>query len=90
MRPVEWTAVIAGLVLHLAIGVVPFAASGLVAPLWGVVVLFVWWAVMLGVAVRLVRAQPRRPLLVPLVPVVALVGWFAFMSFGGAVLGWTA
>ena len=27
--------------LHLAVGVVPYAASGLVAPLWGVIALFV-------------------------------------------------
>jgi hypothetical protein len=77
-----------GFALHLVIGFVPFAVSGLVAPLWGVVVLGAFWVAMLAVAVVLVRR--RRPLLVPLVPVASLLGWFAFVSFGSAVLGWTA
>ena len=78
----------AGVVLHLVTGVFPFAASGLIAPLWGVVVLYVWWVALLGVAIRLVRT--RRLRLVLAVPFVAVAGWFALMWFGGAVLGWTA
>ena len=77
-----------GIVLHLAIGLVPFAVTGLIAPLWAVAVLWVFWLAMLAVAIWPVRRQ--RPVLVPLVPVASLVGWFAFTSFGGAVLGWTA
>ena len=88
MGGVDKVAVGVGTVAHVVIGAVPFAVSGLVAPLWGVVVLGVWWAVCLGAIVGLVRRH--RPRLVPLVPVVALAGWFAFVSFGEAVLGWTA
>jgi hypothetical protein len=83
-------AAVAGVLLHLVIGAVPFAVSGLVAPLWGVVVLFVWWLALAATIVRLLLGADRRPRLAPLVPVVALAGWFAFVSFGGAVLGWTA
>ena len=88
MRVAEKIAVVVGIVLHLVIGAVPFAVSGLVAPLWGVVVLWAFWLLMLGLAVWPVRRQ--RPLLVPLVPAVSLAVWFAVMGFGGAVLGWTA
>lgn len=77
-----------GIALHLLAGVFPFAASGLIAPLWGVVVLYLWWLALLAVAVRFVRT--RRWRLVLAVPFVAVAGWFALMSFGGAVLGWTA
>ena len=78
----------AGIVLHLVAGVFPFAASGLIAPLWGVVVLYLWWLALLAVAIRLVRT--RRWRLVLAVPFAAVAGWFALMSLGGAVLGWTA
>jgi hypothetical protein len=77
-----------GFMLHLAIGFVPFAVTGLVAPLWGVLVLGVFWVAMLAVAVVLTRR--RRAILVPLVPVASLAGWFGFVSLGSAVFGWTA
>lgn len=79
----------AGFVLHLAIGAVPFAVTGLVAPPWAVTVVLAYWATLLVVAIRLARDERRRPYVIA-VPVVALIGWFAFVSFGGAVLGWTA
>jgi hypothetical protein len=77
-----------GIALHLLAGVFPFAVSGLIAPLWGVVVLYAMWLAMLGVAVQLARTGRLR--LVLAVPFAAVVAWFAVMSFGGAVLGWTA
>ena len=86
----EKVAAALAVVLHLLIGVFPFAASGLLVPLWGVVVLGASWLAMAVVLVRLVRGDRRRPLLAPLVPVAALAGWFAFVSFGEAVFGWTA
>jgi hypothetical protein len=88
VRAVDKVAVGVGFVVHLGIGLVPFAVSGLVAPLWAVVALFGFWALMLAVAVMLVCR--RRPVLVPLVPVASLLGWFGFVTFGSAVLGWTA
>lgn len=78
-------AVVAGLA-HLVVGFY-YLASGLMAPLWAVVLLGVWWVILTYVGVRLVQ---RRSYLVLLVPVVAIATWFAVMSFGGAVLGWTA
>lgn len=77
-----------GVALHLLAGAFPFAVSGLIAPLWGVVVLYAIWLALLGVAVQLVRTGRLR--LVLLVPFAAVVAWFTVMSFGGAVLGWTA
>lgn len=64
-----------------------YLASGLVAPLWAVIALLVVWAVLLVVAIRLLRT---RPVLVLLVPVVAYIIWFAAISAGEAWLGWTA
>lgn len=79
-----------GAVLHLAVGVFPYAASGLVVPVWGVVVLYGCWLALAVVLVRLLRGPARRPLLAPAIPVVAIAVWFAFVSLGGALLDWTA
>ena len=64
-----------------------YLASGLVAPLWAVALLLVWWAVLTVAGVRLVR---NRSYLVLLVPVAAAATWFGVLWFGGEVLGWTA
>ncbi|MFC7246635.1 hypothetical protein ACFQO7_29495 [Catellatospora aurea] len=75
-----------GVLAHLVL--LPFyLASGLVAPLWAVIVLVAVWAALLVLAIRWWRT---RPLLVPLAPVVALAVWFAGISAGEAWLGWTA
>ena len=80
-----------GFALHLLIAVFPFAATGLLAPPWAYLAVYAWWLGLAFVAVRLVRARPRpRPRLVLVVPVIALAGWFALVSFGDVVLGWTA
>ena len=63
-----------------------YLASGLLAPLWAVLLLLVVWAVLAWVGARLVK---RRSYLVLLVPVVAAAVWLGVMSLGGAVLGWT-
>jgi hypothetical protein len=67
---------------------VPFTvASGLLAPLWAIVLFYVLWLVAAFVLVRLAR---RRPFVTPLVPVAnAALLWLA-ISAGEAWLGWTA
>ncbi|MEU2615583.1 hypothetical protein ABZ570_29010 [Micromonospora sp. NPDC007271] len=75
-RVVGWL----GLAAHLAVGFW-YAASGLVVPGWALAGLLVVWAVLL------VR---RRPALVPLAPLSAVLVWLAVVSAGGAWLGWTA
>ncbi|HEX2354854.1 MAG TPA: hypothetical protein VHI50_00125 [Micromonosporaceae bacterium] len=64
-----------------------YAASGLVAPLWAVVALLAVWAALLAGAIWLWRT---RPLLVPLVPVAAVLVWVAAVAAGDAFLDWTA
>ena len=86
----EKVAAVVGVVLHLAVGVFPYAASGLVTPLWGYVVLYACWIALGVVLVRLLRGPNRRPLFAPVVPLVALAWWFAFVSGGEAIFGWTA
>jgi hypothetical protein len=68
------------------VSTLPYSSSGLVAPLWAVVVLGLWRAVLAVVAVRAFR---HRPLLVPLVPLVALGTWVAALTAGERLLGWT-
>ncbi|MFF0945048.1 hypothetical protein ACFYE2_12605 [Kocuria sp. CPCC 205300] len=79
-------AVVVAVLTHLVIGYF-YLASGLMAPLWSVSLLVVWWLALAYAVVRLVR---RRSYLVLLVPVVAAATWFVVMGLGGAVLGWTA
>jgi hypothetical protein len=76
-----------GLLLHVVVGVVYYASSGLVAPLWAIVVLGVWWVVLLVIAWRLLR---ERPALVLAVPAVAWITWFLAIAAGERLLGWTA
>lgn len=79
---------VAGIALHLAVGVFPYAASGLIAPLAGVVVLYGLWFLLLVKGVQQLR-KGRGPVVL-VMPLLAVVGWVAIMSLGGAVLGWTA
>lgn len=81
-RVVGWV----GLVAHLALAFW-YAATPLVAPAWAVAVLVLVWLALLVVAIRLLR---RRPVLVPVVPLAAVVIWVAAVSAGDAWLGWTA
>ena len=86
----EKVAAVVGVVLHLAVGVFPYAASGLLVPLWAIAVLYGCWLALAVLLVRLLRGDRRRPLLAPAVPVAALVVWFAVVTLGEAVFGWTA
>lgn len=64
-----------------------YAASGLVAPWWGVVALLVVWVLLFVVACAWWSLHPRW---VPALGVFAMVFWFAAITAGGAFLGWTA
>lgn len=74
----------AGLVLHAAAGWL-YLASGLVAPPYGVAILWLLWAVLLAGAIRLLRERPQWT---PLVPVLAVALWFLVMFLGDILLNW--
>lgn len=76
-----------GLALHVAVGLVPFAVTGLVAPLWGVTVLGLVWVALLVLAFSVLQT---RPALVPAVPAAAVVIWLVAVAAGGRLLGWRA
>ena len=63
-----------------------YAASGLMAPLWAIVVLLLVWLGLFVLAIYWFRAHPMRVLALP---VVAVVIWFATMYAGEQYLGWT-
>ncbi|SNT49591.1 hypothetical protein SAMN05421812_107225 [Asanoa hainanensis] len=75
-----------GIVAHVVV-LFFYVVSGLVMPAWAVGVLVVIWAGLLAVAIALLRTRPPWTLVVPLV---AVVVWFAVVSAGDAWLGWTA
>jgi hypothetical protein len=64
-----------------------YGASGLVAPVWAVVVLIGLWTVQFVLACRWFS---RRPYAVLALPFVATLVWFCAIMAGGAFLGWTA
>ena len=67
---------------------VPFTvASGLLAPLWAVLLLYALW--LLG-AFALARLARRRPLTTPLVPAVNAALLWGAITLGDVWLGWTA
>ena len=74
-----------GIAAHLA-ALVFYAASGLLAPGWAVVLLLLVWLALLAVAIRLLL---RRPLLTLAVPVLAAAVWYAALLAGETFLGWT-
>ena len=86
----EKVAAVVSVVLHLAVGVFPYAASGLLVPIWGIVVLYALWLALAVVLVRMLRGERRRPLFAPLIPVAALAVWFAVVTAGEVLLDWTA
>ncbi len=65
-----------------------FLATGLMAPLWGVVLVMAIWLALLALAVLAIRR--RRPLLALLAPVVAAGLWWLVLTLGERLLGWTA
>ncbi|HEX2368274.1 MAG TPA: hypothetical protein VHM94_03460 [Acidimicrobiia bacterium] len=82
-------AIVLGLValaLHLVVGYFVLA-SGLVAPLWAVLMLVLIWVVALIVGWRIWRTHPAVAVVVPVAT--ALI-WLAVIAAGGRFLGWTA
>ena len=74
-------------VLQLVV-LVPFTvASGLLAPLWAVLLLYALWLV---AALAFVRLARRRPLMTPVVPAVNAALLWLVITIGEAWLGWTA
>ena len=72
-------------VLHLAAGFF-YISSGLVAPLWGVLLLLAIWLVLAVYLARIRRTGPKTLL----VPVAAAAIWFLVLWIGQSLLGWTA
>ena len=72
--------------LHLLV-LWPYAASGLLAPGPAVLALLVLWVVLGWVAYKVHR---RWGAVAALVPLLALGLWFAVLTLGEQVLGWTA
>jgi len=64
-----------------------YAASGLVAPWWGLTILLFVWLVLFVTACRWWTPHPKRMLLLPVVAVVLL---FAVVAAGAAWLDWQA
>ena len=64
-----------------------YLASPLVAPLAGVLFLFVGWA---GLLIGAVRLRWTRPWLVLLTPVASVAFWAAVLTLGSWVFGWAA
>ena len=71
---------------HLVVGFF-YLTSGLVAPLWAIAILLLWWVLL---AVQLSRLALRGSWWTPAVPVVAFVTWYGVLLAGGYLLGWTA
>jgi hypothetical protein len=64
-----------------------YVSAGLVAPLWAVIGLVIIWLSLVVVGVVWFRPHPLRVLVLP---VVAVVVWFAVLTLGEQLLGWTA
>ena len=86
-RPV-WKLVLGfvALAAHLVVGFF-YLTAGLVAPLYGLIVLWIAWLALLVLAIWMLR---RRTLWILLVPVVAFGILVGGISLGEALLGWTA
>ena len=76
-----------GLILYVATGVFPYLASGLVAPLWGIAVLYAGWLVGLWLTFRLFRRGSAWALAMQ---VAAVAFWWVVVTLGESVFGWTA
>jgi len=64
-----------------------YVSAGLVAPLWAVILLMMFWVALVVVGVLWFR---RRPFLVLILPVLAVLVWFGALTLGERLLGWTA
>ena len=64
-----------------------YASAGLVAPLWAVVGLMIFWGLLVVLGIRWFRCRPLR---VVALPFVAVVAWLSVVTLGERLLGWTA
>lgn len=64
-----------------------YLAAGLLVPVVGLIVLWLIWLAGLVGTIVWARRQPGWSLLAP---VIAVGFWFAYVSLGSAVFGWTA
>jgi hypothetical protein len=69
-----------------AVAAVFVAASGLMMPMWAVLVMWLVW--LTGLAIQIVHR--RRPLVVVAVPIVVTAIWVLTGTLGETYLGWTA
>lgn len=74
---------VAGLMAALPI----YVSSGLVAPLWAIVLLLLFWGILVATAVRWFT---RHPWLVLLLPAAAAVMLWLTLVLGEQLLGWQA
>lgn len=86
MRALDIAARWIGLVLFIVTGWL-YLVSGLVAPMWAVIVLWVVWLALLVGIIKLWRSHPWLVLAAPLV---AFLIWAGAISAGGYFLDWTA
>lgn len=76
-----------GFVALFGLLIFPTAATGLVAPGWGVALVTVVWV---GFASAAWWVGGRRPRVVPLLAVLYAITWWSLVSLGGWLFGWTA
>lgn len=76
-----------GLILYIGTGIFPYLASGLVAPLWGIAVLYAGWLLGLWLTVSLFR---RRSAWALAMPVAAIAFWWVVITIGESAFDWTA
>lgn len=75
-----------GIVGHVAVGYL-YLSAGLVAPLYGILILWALWVGLLVVAIWLLR---KHPVLTIIVPLLALGILFGGLALGEGLLGWQA
>lgn len=75
------------LAVHLGLGVVPYAASGLIVPAPGYPLLMALW---LALGLLGVWLAFRRPRWTWLAPAAAAIAWPAIVTLGERLWGWTA
>ena len=64
-----------------------YAASGLVAPWWAVILLLLLWLVMFVIGCTWWTPHPKRLLFLP---VFAVALWFGLITLGEIIFNWTA
>ena len=82
----RWSAVV-GVVAQVLVTVFLYLPAGLLVPAAAWVVLNLAG---LGLTVTAVADARHQRRWVPVVPVVSVVGWVAFVTLGGALFGWQA